>query len=467
MHRWFFVAALALAGSQTACKGGEEPTDTDPDSDSDTSAPLTACNPALTLSPEQAWAEPYGGVRLTPDGGTGRYKVVIAEDGSVGAAVDPSTGSYVAGGTAETTDRVVVTDLGCIGEAEAFVDVVAPLTLAPKTLTVRPGTAVPLAVSGGSDEVSCAMVRSDSGGTVDADTCVYTAGRGSGTDRVRATDGRTGTTSDAVAVVDPAMRFRVHGDAIFFVPEGGIAVPRTEGGSGVIRLTGEGGVVIRDGAVIGEPGASGTLTVEDVYTGDVDSTRVEVVRQLLPELPRDGEASGEGVAIPLGDVNGDGYADTALGLTEASVGAYWGGMVAVYQGSSAGLDPTPVQVFAGDSPEGTFGRDIAAADVDGDGRIDLLIGADRDDAGLTNTGTVSIHRGVAGGFFEDEPSTVLKGDVGYGRLGSAVAACDFDGDGAIDREEYRLGKRRSKRPAVDMRDHSRTNRKWQEMITMS
>ena len=76
---------------------------------------------------------------------------------------------------------------------------------------------------------------------------------------------------------------------------------------------------------------------------------------------------------------------------------------------------------------------------------DLVVGADGDDYGLSNVGTLQVFRGVPGGTFEAEPFRLLRGVYSSDRFGTAIAVCDVDGDGVDDvaatayAHEYRSG----------------------------
>ena len=84
----------------------------------------------------------------------------------------------------------------------------------------------------------------------------------------------------------------------------------------------------------------------------------------------DSTASYFGAAVAMGDFNDDGYGDLAAGAY-GSVSAF------VYPGSATGLSGSPDSTLS--ESGGVFGNDVAAADVNGDGISDLVVG-DYDDA---------------------------------------------------------------------------------------
>ena len=118
------------------------------------------------------------------------------------------------------------------------------------------------------------------------------------------------------------------------------------------------------------------------------------------------------------DVNGDGYADAAVGAD-----AFYNndvGKAFLYLGGPTGLASSPtVTLSAPDSQ--FFGTSIASAgDVNGDGYADLIVG--------TNYGLAYLYLGSAAGL-NASPDTTLIGPNGAAFGLSVASAGDMDGDG--------------------------------------
>ena len=150
-----------------------------------------------------------------------------------------------------------------------------------------------------------------------------------------------------------------------------------------------------------------------------------------------GDAFGGAVA-GLGDINGDGYDDFAVGADGDKPGGVTNaGAVYVYLGSAVGLDRSSEQkLTASDGArDDSFGSAIAAAgDVNGDGFQDLLVGAYGVDGAGTDRGTVYVYLGSATGIDPSTEQRLVASDAeNYDLFGFALAgAGDVDGDGFDD-----------------------------------
>ncbi len=141
----------------------------------------------------------------------------------------------------------------------------------------------------------------------------------------------------------------------------------------------------------------------------------------------------------LPDFDGDGWNDLAVGAIHNDAGGFDAGRVYLYRGGP-GLDATPDYVFTGVGYRILFGRGLGAADVDGDGHTDLLVGAPTPDTGGFGPGWVSVFLGgdAAGPRPPDTEADVsLVGQQESARFGCQLSgAGDRDGDG---REEFLVG----------------------------
>jgi hypothetical protein len=424
--------SLAIVLGLLGCAGPGatvEPLPTPP-APSPAPVPGADCTP-LSLDASRTEIPPRGFVQLVPGGGTGvwRFEVDPPDLGTVEEATWGFLASSVPGSA-----TVTVTDPACPDAASVSIEVLAPLVASPEAALLAPGDPLTPTWEGGSSEVGCTLEEATTGGALVG--CTYTAGPLAGEDRVRVTDDVLGTFHDVRITVDPAAVFQVAGHERVWLPVGtngsGVWSPRATSGSGVLDVTVLAGPLQSLGTALEATGTgSGEVRVTDRHTGAEAVVPVTAVGPVVPAIPRDGERSGQGTALPLGDVDGDGLGDVAVGFIEPGIDHHYGGAVAVYRGIPGGLDPTPAQVFAGQGVNWTLGRSLAAGDVDGDGALDLLMGADRADVGATNNGVVRIHHGLPGGFF-DPVARRLEGEIPFSRFGSALAVCDFDGDGWLD-----------------------------------
>ncbi len=147
----------------------------------------------------------------------------------------------------------------------------------------------------------------------------------------------------------------------------------------------------------------------------------------------------------LGDLDGDGITDLAVGATGDNTGGTERGAVHVLLMNADGTVKSSNKIASGTnggptlSNDDRFGRSVAAlSDLDGDGVADLAVGANYDDTGgsdrgavhvlfLNSNGTVKQSHKIATG--ESGGPSVSDGS----RFGTSLASLgDLDGDGVID-----------------------------------
>lgn len=129
-----------------------------------------------------------------------------------------------------------------------------------------------------------------------------------------------------------------------------------------------------------------------------------------------GGGFGRALAV-VGDADGDGKADVAVGSPDADA-------VTLHSGATGAV----LRTIQG-SPATSFGRALAATgDVDGDGRADLVVGAPRAGSGGLAVSRVTWVSGATGAFLAQALGTQVDD-----RFGAALANVgDLDGDGLDD-----------------------------------
>ncbi|MBS1582926.1 MAG: FG-GAP repeat protein [Bacteroidetes bacterium] len=129
-----------------------------------------------------------------------------------------------------------------------------------------------------------------------------------------------------------------------------------------------------------------------------------------------------------GDMNGDGYADLVAGAPGATSG---NGAVYVFTGSSAAalVNVTPVSL-SGTSTE-RLGHSVGlAGDVNGDGYADMAVGSPNHSS---SRGRVQVFRGDASIVLDNAHKWTFTGATAADQMGAAVfTAGDVDGDGISD-----------------------------------
>lgn len=133
-----------------------------------------------------------------------------------------------------------------------------------------------------------------------------------------------------------------------------------------------------------------------------------------------------------GDVNGDRFADVVVGLKNYSNGEVNEGGAALFYGSATGIEKLTPTILESNQADALMGASVSAADVNGDGYKDVLVGspAYTDDQG--KEGAILVYHGSETGIITNV-ATVIGGNQINSEMGYSVSAAgDVNGDGFED-----------------------------------
>jgi hypothetical protein len=157
--------------------------------------------------------------------------------------------------------------------------------------------------------------------------------------------------------------------------------------------------------------------------------------------------AGFGAAVSLeGDINGDGYNDALVGAPGFGTANPNAGRAYLYLGGPTGLATTFAQSWTGARAQQRLGAAVAfLGDVDGDGDEDIALGSPGLRGTLTRQGAVQIFLGTGAGA-QTSPSIELLGLQADAMLGGSLTRVgDVNGDGfddvlaGIERDGYGSG----------------------------
>ncbi len=142
-------------------------------------------------------------------------------------------------------------------------------------------------------------------------------------------------------------------------------------------------------------------------------------------------SGGSPWSVAVADVNGDGKADIIVGDASSCYGCSGRGLVGVLLGNGDGTFQPVVTYDSGGYSYGTSPTALVLADLDGDGKLDIVMTNYCSNACTypTAEGNVSVLLGNGDGTFHP---AVSYGSGGYGLSIGALAVADVNGDGKPD-----------------------------------
>jgi hypothetical protein len=171
-----------------------------------------------------------------------------------------------------------------------------------------------------------------------------------------------------------------------------------------------GAVYVFDGPQAASPGALSSADATTSLQGWADGQRF-------------------GTSLALRDVDRDGVLDCFVGATGGT------GAVHLYLGGAGGLETPAARVVTGASANDRFGYGLATGDMDGDGWVELLVGAPNSLGASTGPtwrpGAVHVFRGGPA-LFDSTPWLVFSGQQDGESFGSELVSADLTGDGYED-----------------------------------
>ncbi len=180
--------------------------------------------------------------------------------------------------------------------------------------------------------------------------------------------------------------------------------------------------------------AAGEVGRADLYAGSASGPSLAPVWTVVGDRHR-GRLGG--AVAGAGDVNGDGHDDLLVGAPGTGGPLSAAGRAYLYLGSPSGPAPQPDWIAAAAGYQAMFGAAVSGiGDVNGDGFGDVAVGAPLASRGESGEGRIFVWHGGPGGLPPGNAAGaawMAEGDQAGARLGAALSgAGDVDGDGFSD-----------------------------------
>lgn len=133
----------------------------------------------------------------------------------------------------------------------------------------------------------------------------------------------------------------------------------------------------------------------------------------------------------IGDVNGDGFSEIAVGALLYDNGELNEGSVFVYSGSATGINTTPIATYESNQDNAEFSSIASGGDVNGDGYSDMIAGSYRYDNGETDEGNVFVYHGSPNNLSTSH-SWAYETNEDNAEMGDVTFAGDVNADGYSD-----------------------------------